>query len=152
MKTSIILYSVFIGFATYSLLFFIEGDTGIKAMKKVDNYKQTLNVNLDEIHSINNGLTIYFDSLSSDNETIKLKARALGYFDKGDHIVHISNWNPDINEYKPGHVKKEEYLSESNNGKFRLASFLSSIFTCFFLLLIKKSLVIKNRIKIKYYS
>ena len=140
MKISKLLYSIFLGFTIYSILFFIEGDTGLKAMEKVESYKEQLNLNLEDIRSINNELIIDFDSLSSDNEIIKLKARALGYFDKADHIIHIASWNPNIDEYNPGHVIKEEYLTEIKEGKFRVAWLFVSLSAYSFFLLKRRML------------
>lgn len=135
MKISKLFYSLFLGLSIYSLLVFSDGDTGLKAMTKVELYRDQLNSNLDTIRKINNDLTINFDSLSSDSEMIKLKARALGYFDKDDHLVHVTNWNPDYNEYKPGHIIKKEYLSDVNESRFRLISFSSIIISLIVLLM-----------------
>ncbi len=138
MKISRLIYSTFIGFTLYLSLLLIYGETGLSAIKKVESYKELLNLNLNEIQEINEELTVEFNSLSSDNELIKLKARALGYFAREDHIVHISNWNPDINCYNPGHVFKEEYLTEINYNKFRICGFSVSFIVYIFLFLINQ--------------
>ena len=138
MKISKLFYSLFIGLTIYSLLTFFEGETGLKSMAKVEAYKKILNANLENIKEINRKLGIKFDSLSSDNELIKLRARALGYFDKKDHIVHIANWNPDYNEYKPGHVIKKEYLTEVDEGQYRLISLGGGLFSLILLLFISR--------------
>ena len=142
-KISKLLYSIFIGLAIYSLLTFSEGDTGLKAMNKVESYKNQLNTNLETIRKINEELTIEFDALSSDSEMIKLKARALGYFDKNDHLVHIENFNPGYNEYKPGFVLKKEYLSNIDERQFRILSFAAALFTMIVLVMIEMAK--KNR-------
>ena len=138
MKISKLLYAIFVGLAIYSLLIFSEGDTGLKAMSKVESYKELLNSNLENIKKINIELSTEFDSLSTDNELIKLKARALGYFEKNDHIVHITNWNPDYNEYKPGHVIKKEYLSYIDEGQFRMISLSGFLFALIIFLLLER--------------
>ena len=128
MKLSYIIYTFFISLAIYSLLIFSEGDTGLKAMAKVESYRNLLNNNLESIREINDELTLDFDALSTDNEIIKLKARALGFFEKNDHLVHIENWNPDYNEYKPGFVIKREYLTDIDEKQFRLIAFSGALF------------------------
>lgn len=135
MKISYLMYTLFISLAIYSLLIFSEGETGIKAMAKVESYRNILNNNLESIRDINDELTVEFDALSTDNEMIKLKARALGFFDKNDHLVHIENWNPDYNEYKPGFVIKREYLSEIDEKQFRLIAFSGALF-CMILMIL----------------
>jgi len=139
MKISKLLYSLLIGLTIYSLLIFYEGDTGLKALAKVENYRKVLNDNLDNIRDINEGLTVEFDSLSTDNDLIKLKARALGYFEREDHLVHITNWNPDYNEYKPGHVIKQEYLTDVDEKSFRLMAFSATLFSLIILIIAEMS-------------
>jgi hypothetical protein len=143
MKISILFYSLFIGLSIYSLLVFSDGDTGLKAMSRVESYRELLNDNLEKIREINEELTIDFDSLTTDNEMIKLKARALGYFDKEDHLVHVANWNPDYNEYKPGHIIKREYLTDIDETSFRMISFSFILFSFTIMMLMDKAR--KNR-------
>jgi len=70
---------------------------------------------------------------------IKLKARALGYFEKSDHLVHIENWNPGYNEYKPGFVIKKEYLTDVDEKQFRLIAFSGALFFMIVLVLLEMS-------------
>lgn len=139
MKISYLMYTLFAALAIYSLLVFSEGETGLKAMAKVESYKNLLNTNLESIRDINKELTIEFDALSSDSEMIKLKARALGYFDKNDHLVHVENWNPEYNEYKPGFVIKKEYRSSIDETHFRLLAFAGASFFMIILVLLEMS-------------
>lgn len=125
---SYLLYSLLVGLVIYSLLNFTEGDTGLEAMNRVESYRNLLNSNLDEINKINSELTVEFDALSSDSEMIKLKARALGYYDQGDHLVHIENWNPNYNEYNPGVVVKREYRIDVDEQPFRLMAISGTLF------------------------
>jgi len=139
MKISYLLYTLFAALTIYSLLIFSEGDTGLKAMSKVESYRTLLNSNLDSIREINEELTIEFDALTTDSEMIKLKARALGYFEKSDHLVHIENWNPGYNEYKPGFVIKKEYLTDVDEKQFRLIAFSGALFFMIVLVLLEMS-------------
>ena len=139
MKISYLLYTLFAALAIYSLLIFSGGDTGLKAMSKVESYRSSLNSNLESIREINEELTIEFDALSADSEMIKLKARALGYFDKNDHLVHIENWNPGYNEYKPGFIIKKEYLTDIDEKQFRLISFSGALFFMILMVLMDMS-------------
>jgi len=123
MKWSIFLYSLLAGLVVYSLLIFTGGDTGLSAMGRVESYRSLLSENLEEIREINRELTVDFDALSTDRDLIKVKARALGYYEKEDHIVQIENWNPDANEYNPGFVIKREYRMEVDERPFRLLGF-----------------------------
>ncbi|MBN2656180.1 MAG: septum formation initiator family protein [Spirochaetales bacterium] len=120
MKWSIFLFSLLIGLSVYSVLIFAKGDTGLSAMEQAESYKNLLSENLDEIREINRELTVDFDALSSDEELIKLKARALGYYEAADHLVHIVNWNPDANEYKPGFIVKRDYKINVDEKPFRI--------------------------------
>lgn len=128
MKLSNFLYALLAGLVIYSLLIYTGGDTGLSAMAKAENYKEMLAGNLESIREINRELTVDFDALSSDNELIKLKARSLGYYEKDDHLVHIENWNPDYNEYKPGIVIKREYRTEVDEQPFRLTALAGTLF------------------------
>lgn len=94
----------------------------MQAMNQAERYKKELNDNLEAIQAINRELTVDFDALSSDSEMIKLRARALGYFNPGDHLVHIENWNPDFDEYNPGSVIKKEYKVDMDENSFRLTA------------------------------
>ena len=143
MKLSKLFYSLFIGLAIYSLCIFFEGDTGLKSMARVESYRNLLKTNLENIKRINEELSIDFDALSSDSEMIRLKARALGYFDNSDHLVHIENWNPGYNEYKPGFIIKKQYLSNVDEKQFRLISFSGALF--FMIILIFIEIVINSR-------
>ncbi|MBB6478900.1 septum formation initiator family protein [Spirochaeta isovalerica] len=122
MKWSILLYSLLAGLVVYSLLVFAGGDTGLSAMVRAESYKKLLTENLEEIREINRELTVDFDALSSDNELIKVKARALGYYEENDHLVHIDRWNPGADEYRPGFVVKREYRMDVDERSFRLLS------------------------------
>lgn len=144
MKISKLIYSIFVGFVLFSFLIFSEGDTGLKAMEKVESYRKMLDSNLESIRKINEELTVEFDSLSTDNDLIKLKARALGYFDINDHLVHIENWNPDYNEYRPGFVIKKEYLSEVDETPFRLIAVSGFLISLVIMVLFE--MAVRNRI------
>lgn len=128
MKLSFALYSLLAGLVIYSLLNFAGGDTGLAAMARAESYRDLLNTNLDSIREINRELNVDFDALSSDTEMIKLRARALGYFEKGDHLVNIANWNPESDEYKPGNVLKKEYRVHMDETRFRLTALAGSLF------------------------
>lgn len=101
----------------------------MSALAKAESYRDLLQANLKSIKETNRELTVDFDALSSDAEMIKLRARALGYFEKGDHLVNIDNWNPESEEYRPGNVLKKEYRIHVDENHFRFMALAGSILT-----------------------
>lgn len=130
MKLSVILYSLLAGLVIYCLLLLAYGDTGFRAIVKAETYKSVLSENLEKLREINRELTVDFDALSSDDDLIKIKARALGYYEKDDHLVHIEKWNPDADEYRPGFIVKREYRTDVSETPFRIAG-LTGFFIVF---------------------
>lgn len=145
MKLSYLLYSLLAGLTVYSLLVFTGGDRGLTAMALAESYRNLLNSNLDSIREINRELTVDFDALSSDKEMIKLRARALGYFESGEHLVHIDNWSPGNDQYNPGIVIKKEYRMDVDEKQFRLLSTAGSLLLLILLLLYSMAAGKKNR-------
>ena len=95
---------VFLCFTVYSLIIFIWGDTGIKAMSAQTTAQYQLQKNIVELVGINTELNKQLESYKSDPETIKIQARELGYLQEKEQILFIDGMPKEQNTKKPGNI------------------------------------------------
>lgn len=75
-----LLIAVFAGFLINSLLIFVWGDAGLKRMKAIEEHRDKLIDNIENLENIHNRLIVERDALLFDESEIELRARTLGYY------------------------------------------------------------------------
>jgi len=73
----------------YTVLSVYNGATGIINYKELQLEREKILENLYQLHEINQELRGNMDALLHDPETIKVRARELGYGERGEHFVRI---------------------------------------------------------------
>ncbi|MCL1813577.1 MAG: septum formation initiator family protein [Treponema sp.] len=119
--------------AVYTVLSIYNGPAGIIPYRELKNEHQKILENLDKLRAINDELEGTMDALRYDQETIRIKARELGYGEKNERFVRIVGL-PGIrlSEMKPGMIRT--FVQPVPSGKtYRLISFCMGIilFTLF---------------------
>ncbi|RKX79968.1 MAG: hypothetical protein DRP87_01065 [Spirochaetes bacterium] len=94
--------ALYTGFAVYSVLTFFFGNTGILAMKELEEYRDKLYENNRELEKINRQLSVELDALQSDPNLIRLHARRLGYFEEEERVIKLRGFKPDAGYYTIG--------------------------------------------------
>jgi len=82
-------WPMLIGFAVYSFLIFIWGETGLMAMQEQENLKYELEQNLHELNLIHLNLNSELQSLRGDEERIVVQSRNLGYIRDNEKMLFI---------------------------------------------------------------
>lgn len=116
-------------FSIYSILIFIWGDTGIKAMNKQILIQKRLDQNIVKLLAINSELNRELDVFRTDTETIIIQARDLGYLREGEKILFIDDLPIQKKIRKPGDVIIPHFEYQSIEGIFGFSALmLSSLF------------------------
>jgi cell division protein FtsB len=90
----------------YIILSMYSGTTGIVPYRELLGERQRILENLDKLQTINRELEGTMDALLYDSETIRIKARELGYGENRERFVRIvglPGGRP--NELKPGMIR-----------------------------------------------
>ena len=120
--------------AVYTILSMYNGPAGIVPYRELLGEREKILENLDRLHGINRDLEGTIDALLYDPETIRVRARELGYGESNERfirIVGLPGGRP--SEIKPGTIRT--YIQPFPSGKgYRLISFcLGLILFCLFL-------------------
>ncbi len=127
MKGFRIIISVYVGIVTYCVLLFFFGTAGLFAMKDLEKQKQVLSDNIEDLKAINRSLSDKFEALRSDRETLKLKARELGYYGEGEKVIHISGYSAPKTFYPVGRLVKLSEPGTNPEPYFRAAGLSTAI-------------------------
>ena len=120
--------------AVYTVLSIYNGPGGIVPFRELQSERQKILENLDKLRIINGELEGIMDGLLYDQETIRIKARELGYGEKKERFVRIVGLpGTRPSEMKPGMIRT--FIQPVPSGKaYRLISFcLGMILFAFFL-------------------
>ena len=123
MKCGKYLFVPWLSLAVYTVLSIYNGPAGIVPYHDLLDERRKILENLDMLHIINNDLEGTMDALLYDRETIKIKARELGYGEADERFVRIVGLpGTRPNEMKPGMVRT--FIQPIPSGKaHRLISF-----------------------------
>jgi cell division protein FtsB len=106
--------------AVYTLLSVFNGAGGIDPYRKLLQEREKVLENLDRLQSINRELEGAMDALLYDPETIRVKARELGYGEEGERFVRIVGLpGARHGEMKPGTIRIAAQPSYASAGVYR---------------------------------
>ena len=109
--------------AVYTVLSFYNGSAGVVPYRELLSEREKILENLDKLHFINSELEGNIDALLYDPETIRVRARELGYGESNERfirIVGLPGGKP--SEMKPGTIRT--FIQPFPQGKdYRLISF-----------------------------
>ncbi len=91
MKQSAILTALYATFLTFSLLALFFGETGVVALKKLEDRNGHLEVNMADLERHGMELSARLGALRSDPEAIIVEARSLGLYREDDAVVMFRN-------------------------------------------------------------
>ncbi|MBN1686976.1 MAG: septum formation initiator family protein [Spirochaetales bacterium] len=74
-----LLLALYAGLLLNSLLMFFWGDAGVRQMKTLQNHRDRLIENIEDLRKINDELALERDSLLYEEAAIELRARTFGY-------------------------------------------------------------------------
>ena len=123
MKFGKYLLCPWLSLAVYTVLSIYNGPSGIVPYRELLEERQKIIENLDKLHTINQELEGVMDALLYDQETIRIRARELGYGEANERFVRIvglSGTRP--SEMRPGMIRT--FIQPIPSGKaYRLISF-----------------------------
>lgn len=120
MKTGArIIISLYIGYVVYSLLMLFYGQSGLVAMGEIEDYRNDLVVNLEEIQETNRRLHAEIDFLRSETEYISLESRRIGYFKPDEGIIYVDGYENRKNHYAVGKIIRWEESEDGRKRHFR---------------------------------
>ncbi|MFP4563170.1 MAG: FtsB family cell division protein [Spirochaetia bacterium] len=128
MKTgSRIIVSLYIGYAVYSLLTLVYGQSGLVALDELKAYREKLVRNLEEIQETNRRLHTEIDLLRSETDHIRRESRRIGYFEHDEGIIHIEGYENRKNHYAVGKIIRWEISQDGRKKLFRSLGLASSL-------------------------
>ncbi|MDR2662527.1 MAG: septum formation initiator family protein [Treponema sp.] len=106
--------------AVYTLLSVLNGPGGIDPYRNLLREREKILENLDRLQNINRELEGAMDALLYDPETIRVKARELGYGEPGERFVRIVGLpGARQGELKPGAIRTAAPPSHASPGVYR---------------------------------
>lgn len=132
-----LLLSVYIGFVLYSLLILFWGNSGFFSLQKLNNYHSRLIENNINLSKLNKELKSQMETLKHDSETIKVYARALGYFDQNERVMKVDGFRSKKNFYAVGKIVKFSEEDKNLQPIFRTSAIIVGIVAYFVLNSIK---------------
>jgi len=97
-----VLFAAAIGLITYLLLGIFLGQAGVLESQRLLAYRSRLEANITDLDRIQAKLSERVQSLQSDPENVRLKARALGYFEPGENLIRLPGYDPNVEVTSPG--------------------------------------------------
>ncbi len=104
MKGFRLLFAAAIGLITYLLLSVFLGQAGVLEYQRLSAYRARLESNMANLDQIQARLSERVQSLQSDPENVRLKARSLGYFEPGENLIRLPGYDPDVQVTSPGMI------------------------------------------------
>lgn len=101
-----LLLGLYCAFLSYSLMTYIWGENGIIAYQKLENYKEQLNDNIEDLREVHQTLSVKTESLQSDAETLALSAREMGYYQENERIIYLEGYDSRKNLYVVGELMR----------------------------------------------
>ena len=92
--------------AIYTILSIYNGPTGIIPYRELLGEREKVLENLDKLHTTNQELEGAMDALLYDPETIRIRARELGYGERGELFIRIVGLpGTRLKELRPGTIR-----------------------------------------------
>ena len=131
--------------AVYTVLSMYNGPAGIVPYRELLGEREKILENLDRLHGINRELEGTIDALLYDPETIRVRARELGYGETNERFIRIVGLpGGRHSEIKPGTIRT--FVQPVPTGKdYRLISFCLGLIL--FSLFLAGDIFIKDNIK-----
>lgn len=108
----------------FSLLF---GTGGVIQYFQLQEYYNMLKENIGELQIINNELAIDLRDLSSNPDTIRQKARKLGYYSAGEQVIRIEGVTTGTPAKQIGSLLRRSHNSKMPNPVFHIIGIAVSI-------------------------
>ena len=128
--------------AVYTALSIYNGPSGIVPYRELLSERQKILENLDKLRIVNVELEGAMDALLYDQETIRIKARELGYGEYNERFIRIVGLpGARASEMKPGMIRT--FIHPVPSGKaYRLISFCMGMIL--FALFLAGDMLLKN--------
>ncbi len=129
MKTSIRLaISVWLTMAVFFILTLVSGPDGMNSYRKLEEYKVSLEDNIERLDSINTGLKKESQRLMTDSDEIQVKARELGYFAPDEGMILVKGYSNDSRTlYSMGLLLSSDYRQKDNSPAFRISALITGM-------------------------
>ena len=101
-----LLIGLYCAFLSYSLMTYVWGENGLIAYQKLENYKESLESNIEDLQGVRKTLKGKTESLQSDPETLALSARDMGYYRENERIIYLEGYNSKKNLYVVGELMR----------------------------------------------
>jgi len=121
-KATNIVFCIYLGFISYSILIFFYGTSGFFSMENLSRFRNRLNNNNTEIRNIHKDLTEQFESLRISRENIRLLSRKLGYFRENESIIKIIGYRTKNISYTIGKIMKRRPIPRPDDTLLRAAA------------------------------
>lgn len=138
MKLSHILYAIYFCIISSSFLLFFFGEKGLFAYQHLNEYEIALLKNITALQERNKDLANKLQWIKTDPEAVKLLARELGLYQKGESIIRIENYNNSENYYELGKIIKFNNIIMIKDNTLRLISLILSLIMLILFIIIDK--------------
>ncbi len=122
-----LLIGLYCAFLSYSLMTYVWSENGVIAYQKLENYKERLESNIEELREVQEKLSIRTKSLQSDAETLALSARDMGYYRENERIIYLEGYKSKRNLYVVGELMRPFSREEVNPLVFRVFAVIVGI-------------------------
>jgi cell division protein FtsB len=108
-----------VGFAIASILIYFFGDSGLFAYRRLDDYRQSLAINVEKLQARNTGLAQELTSLRDDPQRSLVMAREIGLYRAGDEVVKLEGLARPPESYEVGDLLKLRKNKTTRNTIFK---------------------------------
>ncbi len=109
------------GFLIASLLIWLFGDSGLRAMSRLERYRSDLEANVESLRERNAALEADRKRLRESVETNELAARDIGLYRPGDRVIRIEGLSVRRGAYEVGTLLRMRRPSGAQNPFFKMA-------------------------------
>ena len=109
-------------FMAASVLIFFFGDSGLYAYRTLENYKENLSANVENLQLRNQDLTADLISLKDNPDRTLVMARGIGLYRQGDEVVKLEGLPPRGQFQAIGDFLKMRKESETRSAIFKAAA------------------------------
>ncbi len=127
MRLFFIPLALYSGFLTYMIFMLFFGPNGVYAFARLNDNIQLLAENMELLNSRKAELTQTLNSLRSDSNEIRIKARGIGLYEPGQHVVYFQNLEDVQTLPDAGQVLVLDSERKVDQRFFRILSFIVSL-------------------------
>jgi cell division protein FtsB len=114
------------GFLIASLLIWLFGDSGLRAMGRLERYRRDLEANVESLRERNAALEADRTRLHESVEANELAARDIGLYRPGDRVIRIDGLSVRRGAFEVGSLLRMKRPSGTHNPFFKIAGIGSS--------------------------